>query len=175
MAQVSAGDAAAFGDLYDRFRRRAYRAARSVCRNDERAEDAVQEAFLSIWRGRAGYVSERGKVEAWLLAVVRYRAIAIARRHRIHATRQDGADLIESVPAPGDVVVQTVDRDEALRLRSVIARLPEAQRQVITLAFYGQLTHAEIGTRLGLPAGTVKARMRLGLQKLRGHVMRIHA
>lgn len=175
MARITAGSVDAFGELYDRYCVRALRLARSVCHDEARAEDAVQEAFISIWKSRASYLSQRGTVAAWLLTVVRYRALDIARRDRPHATHRASDDMLDAVPAPGDVVEQAESRAGALRVRLALARLPQAQREVIALAFYGQLSHTEIATRLGLPDGTVKGRMRLGLQKLRGDVERISA
>ena len=167
MARVKAGSVDAFEELYDRYCDRAYRVAWSVCRNQSRAEDAVQEAFLSIWKSPAAYLSQRGTVAAWLLTSVRYRAIDLARRNSKHADRRTGEQTLDSHPARGDIAEQTATRDEAHRLRALLTQLPDAQREVITLAYYGQLTHTEIATALDLPAGTVKGRMRLGLQKLR--------
>ena len=144
MGEVSAGSVAALGQLYDRFSSRAYRVAYSVCRDEGRAHDAVRDAFLHLWRTRTTSRRERGTVAAWLLTVVRDRAIDLARRDRDHATQRD-----------------TTDRLLAL------AALPDEQQEVIALAYYGQLSHTEIATQLRLPPGTVKDRMRLGLQKLR--------
>lgn len=170
MGQVKAGSAPAFGVLYDRFHIRAYRVAQSVCRDPGRAEEAVQEAFLSIWNTRATYEAERGTVAAWVLTVTRYRAIDAARRNGHHADRRTGDEAIHAVPAPGSVAEQVVGDAEADGLRVLLGELPEAQREVITLAFYGELTHSEIAAHLHLPPGTVKGRMRLGLQKLRRDV-----
>lgn len=175
MVEISAGDADAFGALYDRYCGRAYRVARSVCRNDSQAEDAVQEAFLSVWKGRTSYVSQRGTAAGWVLTVVRYRAIDIARRNRANAAHEASDATVEALPAPGDLADRAVAGAEADRLRFLLARLPDAQREVITLAFFGELTHAEIAAHLGLPPGTVKGRMRLGLQKLRGQLLQISA
>jgi RNA polymerase sigma-70 factor, ECF subfamily len=173
MRQIESGNTDAFEELYERYRARAHRVARSICHDDDRAEDAVQEAFASIWRGRAPYRLQRGSVAAWLLSVVRYRAIDVARRNGTHATRRAGEGLIESRSAPDDVADQAVARAEAARLHALLERLPEAQREVIALAFYRHLTHTEIATALGLPTGTVKSRVRLGLQKLRAEIEQV--
>lgn len=170
MRQIESGSAHAFEELYDRYRARAYRVARSVCRDDARAEDAVQEAFASIWRGRAPYRPSRGTVAAWLSSVVRYRAIDLARRNGTHTTHRAGEEVIQSCRAPDDVAGQAVAREDADRLHALLEGLPDAQREVITLAYYGELTHTEIATALGLPTGTVKGRMRLGLGKLRAGI-----
>lgn len=170
MAEVKAGSTDAFGALYDRYCYRAYRVAWSICRDDARTEDAVQEAFTSIWKSRAYYLSQRGTVAAWLLSAVRYRAIDVARRERKHADRRAGEDALYAHPAPGSIAEEAVAREDAHRLQDLLAQLPDAQREVITLSYYGELTHTEIATALNLPSGTVKGRMRLGLQKLRAGI-----
>ena len=167
MAETSEGSALAFSELYDRYSDRAYRLALSVCRDEGRAQDAVQDAFLSIWRNRSSYREERGTVAAWLMTAVRYRAIDVIRRAEHRTTRCFTNGHFEQQPAPEDVCEETLTREEARRLRTSMALLPDAQQEVITLAFYGQLTHTEIAAHLGLPEGTVKGRMRLGMQKLR--------
>jgi RNA polymerase sigma-70 factor (ECF subfamily) len=101
------------------------------------------------------------------MTVVRYRALDAERRNVKHAAHRAEEATIALLPAPGDVGEQQAARSDAAGLQAVLERLPDLQREVITLAFYGQLTHAEIATHLELPSGTVKGRMRLGLQKLR--------
>jgi RNA polymerase sigma-70 factor (ECF subfamily) len=167
MEEVIAGSADAFGELYDRYSARAFRVARSVCRDRGTAEDAVQEAFASMFRARTSYRSERGTVAAWIQTVVLSRAIDVSRVHSRHAARRAGDGALALVPAPGDVVRQAEASHDATRLRTALAALPEAQRMVITLAYYGGLTHVEIAEHLEVPFGTVKGRMRLGLEKLR--------
>jgi RNA polymerase sigma-70 factor, ECF subfamily len=167
MDAVSAGNVEAFTTLYDRYCQRAYSLALSVCHDDGRAQDAVQDAFLSIWNSRATYHSQRGTVAAWLLTVVRYRAIDLARSNGRHEHRRAGDEQLEHHAGPDDLPQETINRDGAKQLQASLALLPVLQEQVITLAFYGQLSHSEIATRLGLRPGTVKGRMRLGLQKLR--------
>lgn len=170
MKQVQSGDADAFEELYVRYAARAHRVAKSVCRDDGRAQDAVQEAFLSIWRSRATYRPQRGTVPIWLLSVVRYRAIDATRRNEKHAANRAGEHLLEAHAAPAEVADQAVARADAPRLHAILRRLPDAQREVIALAYYGQLSHTEIATRLDLPPGTVKGRMRLGLEKVRADI-----
>jgi RNA polymerase sigma-70 factor (ECF subfamily) len=168
MKQIRSGQADAFEELYDRYAARAYRVARSVCSDHGRAEDAVQEAFAAVWHNRAAYLNERGTVAAWLLSVVRYRSIDIIRRDAKHANHQAGEEMILSRREPGENMAdRVVARIDAGRLHALLQRLPDYQREVIVLAYYGELTHREIAAELGLPAGTVKGRMRLGLEKLR--------
>ena len=167
MAEVSAGSVESFGDLYDRYCDRAYRVAWAVCRDDGRAQEAVQDGFLAVWKSRAGFRPQRGTVAAWLLTMVRHRAIDLARSNGKHAARRASDRQLDELPATDDPVEDVVRRDDAQRLQEALARLPDAQAEVITLAYYGQLSHAEIAAQLSLPPGTVKGRMRLGLQKLR--------
>jgi RNA polymerase sigma-70 factor (ECF subfamily) len=175
MAKVSAGSMDSFVELYDRYCDRAYRVARSVCRDEGCAQEAVQDGFLSVWNSRVSYRAEKGTVAAWLLTVVRYRAIDIARSNRRHASRRETDDQLMGLSGVDDPFEIAVRRDDTQRLQASLAMLPDAQAEVITLAYYGQLSHTEIAAHLGLPAGTVKGRMRLGLQKLRAEIERAAA
>jgi len=127
----------------------------------------VQDAFVSIWLSRSTYRSERGAVAHWAMSIVRNRAIYLARR-RSKVRELDGArtrleEQVSRDDVPGDFDART----KADQLRLQLTRLPQAQQQVIQLAFFGDLTHREIASRLALPPGTVKGRIRLGLRKLR--------
>ena len=170
LAEIASGSGEAFEELYRRFYAPAYRVARSICHDDGRAEDAVQEAFTAIWRSAGTYRSERGPVAAWLLSLVRYRAIDVARANTKHAGKRADEDDAALRAVPGVMADEVVDRDSAANLKTLLRELPDAQREVVTLAFYGQLTHTEIAAKLRLPSGTVKGRMRLGLHRLRVNV-----
>ena len=171
MLRVREDDADAFGELYDRYAGLAFRVARSVCHDVGRAEEAVQEGFLSIWRGRTRYRPESGSVKGWALSIVRNRAIDSVRRD----TAERQPELVEATtPAvdtksasPPDAVIA---KNEGDALRAFMSRLPDSQSEVITLAFFGGLTHSEIAEQLSLPPGTVKGRMRLGMHKLRAEM-----
>jgi len=164
MFQLQQGDASAFQELYDRHARTAMRVARSV--RADLGEDAVQEGFVSVWRSRDTYRSMQGSVQAWILAIVRRRALDLVRfeTHRAATTSDRGLD---AKPAPGVLEHDVVAAEDAKRLREMIRDLPPLQREVIGLAYFAGLTHVEIAARLRLPAGTVKGRMRLGMTKLR--------
>ena len=157
----------AFGALYDRFGARALRLASATTRDTARAEDIVQDAFLSVWRSRAGYRPDYGSVGGWIMGVVRNRAIDAHRRHSRHDTRRADEQYADAQAARGSLDESVGERDDAARLRAALARLPDAQRDVITLAYFGELSATEIASELSLPLGTVKGRMRLGLDKLR--------
>jgi RNA polymerase sigma-70 factor (ECF subfamily) len=167
MRAVQAGERSALGELYDRFASRAYRTAFSVCHDRECAQDAVQDAFVSMWSSRDTYEPARGSVVGWAMSIVRHRAIYLARRRSL-AVGLDGKEArLDEQPASDDVPTDFVARADAERLNGLLARLPRAQREVIRLGFFDGLTHEEIACRLALPPGTVKGRMRLGLTKLR--------
>ena len=171
MARVQSDDADAFEALFDRFGFRAQRVAYAISRDHHRAEDITQEAFLSAWRGRDGFRPQQGSVAAWLLGIVRNRAIDSVRRDRRHDDRPAADWEVERqqamVPAADDAVAE---RQQAAELRLTLARLPAAQRDVIVLAYFGELSTSEIAAELDLPLGTIKGRMRLGLKKLRAGV-----
>ena len=168
--RIATGDDEAFAELYDRFGARAHRVALAVSRDDGRAEDAVQEAFISVWRSPGLYRSARGTVASWVLTVVRNRAIDLSRRTGTHRDPRADADLLATSSTAEDVAAEAIANADAPRLRALLAQLPDAQQEVIVLAFYGQLTHTAIARHLDLPAGTVKGRLRLGLRKLRAEI-----
>jgi RNA polymerase sigma-70 factor, ECF subfamily len=175
MSQVKDGSVDAFEELYDRYCDRTYRVAWSICHDQGLAQDAIQEAFLSIWKNRTAYQPQRGTVATWLFTIVRYRALDVARRDHKHASRRAGEHTLPAHLTSGKLAEQVTSRKEAHRLQTLLTRLPDAQREVITLAFYGQLTHTEIATVLGLPEGTIKGRIRLGLHELRQAIDQVAA
>jgi len=165
MGRVQADDIRAFEQLYDRHAQCAFRVARSVCRDSGRAEDAVQEGFLRVWRGRMTYRSTYS-FRSWAMQIVRNRAIDVSRHEgcRPQVAEQRGD---EAEPVCASVAEQVLAHTEAQELRATLRHLPGAQSEAITLAFFGQMTASEIAQRLSVPTGTVKSRIRLGLQKLR--------
>jgi RNA polymerase sigma-70 factor (ECF subfamily) len=175
MARIQAGSSDAFEALFDRYRDRSYRISRAVCHERGRSEDAVQEAFISIWRSRDKYRAQQGTVAAWLLSVVRNRAIDAVRSHDRHAARRADEDRLDHHAASDDVAAQVAARIDAERMRLLLTQIPETQQEVIKLAYYGELSHTEIASRLELPPGTVKGRMRLGMGKLRAELDRTGA
>ncbi len=167
MREVQAGEHLALAELYDRFASRAYRTAFSVCHDRDCAQEAVQDAFVSMWSSRATYTPARGSVIGWAMTIVRHRAIYLARRRSDVAGLDEGAARLDDEPARDDVPADFAARSETQQLAALLAQLPPAQREVIRLGFFDGLTHEEIARQLALPPGTVKGRMRLGLTKLR--------
>jgi RNA polymerase sigma-70 factor (ECF subfamily) len=135
------------------------------------AEDVVQEAFLSLWRSGARYDRTRGSVRTWVLGIVHNRAIDSLRRNLRHDTRRAGDEGIEErFEAKDRTDLQAAHSEEAAEVRIALDALPEEQSKAIELAYFGGFSHSEIATMLEMPIGTVKGRIRLGLDKLRGQL-----
>ena len=166
VALCARSDQVALAELYDRYGRVAYGLAVRVLRDEALAEDAVQEAFLAIWRGAARYIPERGKASTWILTVVHRRAVDLVRREQRRRTEQLPETEIEtSTGTPSDEAVWL--RLERERVQAALAALPDRQREAIELAYYGGFTQSELAERLGEPIGTIKSRMFTGLARLR--------
>jgi RNA polymerase sigma-70 factor, ECF subfamily len=171
LERIAAGDPRAFEALYDRHGGAAYSLALHITGDRGRAEDVTQEAFLSVWRSRERYDPARGAVKSWLLGVVRNRSIDDLRRHGRHARhRASDEGLEEYAEAAERTDAQALLRDDARAVREALDGLPPDQRAAIELAYFGGLSHTEIARALRVPVGTVKGRMRLGLEKLRGRL-----
>ena len=168
MASAQGGDEGAFEALYDRHGGAAYSLAYRIVGTRAAAEDATQDAFLSIWRSQRHYRAERGSVRSWILRIVRNQTIDSLRRSRVHDRRRASGEAIEETePTPKRTDAEVLRRDEARAIRAALERLPAQQVRVIELAYFGGYTHTEIAEMLDTPLGTVKGRMRLGLDKLR--------
>jgi len=142
-----------------------------MCGNRVAAEDVTQEAFLAIWRSGARYDRARGSVRTWVLGIVHNRAIDSLRRSVVHDRRRASDEGIEErFEAKERTEAEVARRDEARSVRELIDELPAEQSRVIELAYFGGFTHTEIAEMLKTPIGTVKGRMRLGLEKLRARL-----
>jgi RNA polymerase sigma factor (sigma-70 family) len=164
VALVQRGDEAALGELYDRYGRPAYALAVRVLRDDALAEDAVQEAFLSVWRTAGRFVPERARAGTWIMTLVHRRAVDLVRREEHRRV-----EPLETAPEPqaGSTEESAWLRLEGERVRSALRQLPDQQRETIELAYYGGFTQSELADRLGQPLGTIKSRMFAGLTRLR--------
>lgn len=169
MNLVHDGDMGAFEVIFDRHADFAYSLAHRMCGRRAMAEDAVQEAFLSLWRARNRFDPARGSVRAWVTSAVRNRAVDALRAERAKAGKdvQDD-DAVERVAGAQRTEDEVQRREDRREIRAALDALPAEQRQVIELAYFGGLTHTEIAEKLSLPPGTVKGRMRLGLNRMRG-------
>ena len=164
VALVARRQESALAELYDRHGRIAYGLALRVLRDPALAEDAVQEAFLAVWRGADRFMPERGSASAWLLTLVHRRAVDVVRREE-----RRRAEPLDELAEPPAAVQQ--DRTGELLQREVVQdalrRLPDEQRIALELGYYGGLTQSELAERLGQPLGTIKSRMFTGLSRLR--------
>ena len=171
MRLVADLDAGAFEVLYDRHVAAVYALCRRMVRSTAQADDICQEALLSVWRSGGRYDPRRGSVRSWMLSITHNRAIDQIRRSRRHDDRQIHDDaLAERMPAGDSTDDEALGRIEADATGSALRGLPDSQRAVIELSFYSGYSHAEIADRLEVPLGTVKGRMRLGLEKLQGQL-----
>ena len=171
MQLVQSGDPQAFEVVYDRHGGAAFSLAYRIVGHRAGAEDVTQEAFLSIWRSRLRYEPGRGSVRTWVLGIVHNRAIDGLRRNLVHERRRASIEGIEERrEAPERTDVEAARREEARTVRTALDTLPDEQKRTIELAYFGGFTHSQIAEMLELPVGTVKGRMRLGLEKLRGQV-----
>jgi RNA polymerase sigma factor (sigma-70 family) len=160
---IAAGDERALGALYDRFGRVAYGVAVRILRDPALAEDAVQEAFLAVWRSAESYRRERAKPATWILTLVHRRAVDLVRRE----DRRRGDPFDEAPHTAGDVADEADVRQQRTAVQKALLRLPAEQREALELAYYGGYTQSELAERLGVPLGTIKSRMFAGLTRLR--------
>ncbi|CAA9489948.1 MAG: hypothetical protein AVDCRST_MAG53-1539 [uncultured Solirubrobacteraceae bacterium] len=171
MQYVRRGEAVAFEIVYERHSTAAFSLAYRMTGSRNGAEDVVQEAFLSLWRSNARYDRSRGSVRTWVLGIVHNRAIDALRRSVVHDRRRASDEGIEErFEAKDRTDVEVARRDEAREVREALTTLPPEQCKVIELAYFGGFTHTEIASMLKTPIGTVKGRMRLGLEKMRAQL-----
>jgi RNA polymerase sigma-70 factor (ECF subfamily) len=172
LVRVGGRDKRAFEAFYDRFERRAFSLAYRIVGERSLAEDIVQEGFLSIWKNAGRYDPSRGSAGAWALGIVRNRSIDVLRSRASRTPDLDHDDeaTLENRASALKTEEQAMQREEGREIRSKLSELPEKQSKVIGLAFYGGFSQTEISDLLELPLGTVKGRMRLGMEKLRGEL-----
>lgn len=163
LARVARGDEAALGEVYDRFGRVAYGLALRIIRDERLAEDAVQEAFLAVWRQAASFDPARASARTWVLTLVHRRAVDLVRREE--RRRADALDP-EIEPSGSSAADDAELRSRRAQVQGALAQLPDDQRRPIELAYYGGLSQSELAEQLDLPLGTVKSRMFTGLKRL---------
>ena len=172
---VASADARAFAALYDRHSRAAYWLAYRTTGGRQAAEDLTQDAFLKVWRSAGGYRPERGSVRTWILSIVHNRGIdgfrSASSRRRTQEKAETEAVALAERHEPGEAFAEAWRGYRRERLREALGALPREQREAVALAHLHGRTQTEIAVQLGLPLGTVKGRMRLGLKKLREHLV----
>jgi len=172
MPWIAEKDPEAFEVFYDRHGGVSYSLAYRVLGDRNAAEDCIQEAFISIWRSGARFDSTRGSVRSWTLSIVRNRAIDALRSKAGKAPKLtfDDDAILESRPAEEQTEDEAIRHETADEVRGAISQLPEEQSKVIEMAYFGGFSQSEIAGMLSIPLGTVKGRMRLGLEKIRGEL-----
>jgi RNA polymerase sigma-70 factor (ECF subfamily) len=174
MERLSSRDLNAFEALYDRYADLVFSVALRVVGDTHVAEDVTQDVFLRVWRRPEHFDLRRGRFVTWLLSIARNRSIDERRsysrrlRHEALPSAEDEEDVLPSADVRDDPAVATVLSDERRAVRKAMEVLPPEQRLAIQLAYFGGLTQQEIANKLGQPLGTVKTRIRLGMQKMRG-------
>ncbi len=166
------GNVKAFEVIYDRYSARVFGLALRVTGSRREAEEATQDAFISVWRAARSYDTSRGTVKTWILSMVRNRSIDCLRREARHARDLEIDDArVGRLEAAERTEEQVANRDESRRTRQLLLCLPTDQRRVIELAYFKGMTQAEIAANLGAPLGTIKGRQRLALTKMHQKLM----
>ena len=165
LSLVATSDEDALAELYDRFGGVAYGLALRILRDEALAQDAVQEAFLSVWRTADRFLAERARASTWILTIVHRRAVDLVRREDIRR-----GEPLEAAPEP--TAAETVEGEATLGfqrrvVQEALRRLPPDQREALELGYYGGLTQSQVAEQLGQPLGTIKSRMFTGLARLR--------
>jgi RNA polymerase sigma-70 factor (ECF subfamily) len=172
MPLIGEKDPEAFEVFYDRHGGVAYSLAYRIVGEKAAAEDVTQEAFISIWRSGARFDRARGSVRSWMLSIVRNRAIDALRSRAGKAPKLtfDDDAVLEQRPSGELTEEEAMRRETAGEIRGALGELPGEQSKVIEMAYFGGFSQSEISRMLGVPLGTVKGRMRLGLEKIRGEL-----
>jgi RNA polymerase sigma-70 factor, ECF subfamily len=171
LQQVATGDSDAFRRFYERYASLTFTFALRVLGSRSDAEDLLQEVFIQVWRQAQNYSPERGSPEAWLITMTRSRAIDKLRSMHKRGMSPLSLDDPSGLEGGTQGKPATQPSEAKLTVQGVLAKLPETQRTVLELAYFDGLTQSEIASRLGEPLGTVKTRMRTGLERLRGFLV----
>jgi RNA polymerase sigma-70 factor, ECF subfamily len=175
---IARSNSEAMSELYDRYGSLVYGLALQSTGETATAEEVTQETFLSVWQNAASYQPEKGKVRTWLASIARNRSIDLLRRK--YSRRENNLYSLEDMPSfalPADENIENeLDLHAQQRIvRQALAQLPLEQRQALALAYFRGMTHTQIAHALKQPLGTVKTRIRLGMQKLRQFLQEEHA
>ena len=168
VARVTEGDGGALEALYARYGRACYGLARRILTDEQLAQDAVQEVFLTVWRDASRFDASRGGFSTWLLSMTHHKAVDSVRREENLRKRRTTADALEhresDAPRVDDAVWSLLRRE---RVREVLATLPDPQREALTLAYFGGYTQREIAGLTDTPLGTVKTRMLAWMRRMK--------
>lgn len=161
--RMAARDCEAFTEFYDRYSSRMFGLVLKMTSRRCEAEDVLQETFWQVWSRASQFDGRRGSPLVWLVQIARSRAIDHLRRRRSHQRTTEPHDVATS----GQVLDNIEQEDLAIQAQDALSNLPQEQNEVIRLAFFGGLTHEEIARQRSIPLGTVKTRIRRGMQSLR--------
>ncbi len=169
LAHIASGDEAAFGALYDRFSPGLFSLVLRMMHDEKEAEDVLQEGFAHIWRRASTYDAARSSPFTWAVMILRNKAIDRLRvRQRLERTMEKATVEFSHFPEADETTAGEAERrDDGALVRSALTQIPAEQQQAVELAFFSGLTHEQIAEKLGTPLGTIKARIRRGLLKLR--------
>ena len=171
LGRVGGGDASALEQLYERYVRQCFGLALRMLGEPALCEEVVQEVFLKVWTQPSSYSSQKGKFASWLLSVVHHRCIdELRRRSRTEVALEDPStgNILSTVQDPEPQPVEQIwTREVQSVVRAALVQIPQNQRQVLELAYFTGLSHSQIAAKLDQPLGTVKTRIRLGMQSLR--------
>jgi RNA polymerase sigma-70 factor (ECF subfamily) len=175
IARVAAGDEQAFGTLYDRFSPGLYSLVLKMMRDEKEAEDALQDGFAHIWRRASTYDPARSSAFTWAVMILRNKAIDRLRvRQRQERTIDKATTEFSHFPEADEAAAGEAERrDQGALVRSALLQIPAEQKQAVEMAFFSGLTHEQIADKLGAPLGTIKARIRRGLLKLREYLQEV--
>ena len=168
--QIGAGDQKAFGILYERYTTLVFSLAVKIADSHETAEDITLDVFTQIWKNAKKYHPEKGSVKGWIASLARYRSIDTLRRHKVRSdiNRPQWSDVqLEKIPSNDNTGEALELAETRKKVSNAIAKLPEDQQEVLAMAYFKGYTHRQIAEALNEPLGTIKTRIRLGLQKLR--------
>jgi RNA polymerase sigma-70 factor, ECF subfamily len=167
LARVAGGDQDAFAELYDQTASRVLGLVQRLLVDHAQSEEVTQEVFLEIWQTAPRYAADRGSALTWILTMAHRRAVDRVRASEASRQRDLRIGVRDHVVGHDEVAEQAEIRLENVRVERALSRLSEAQREAVTLAYYGGLTQREVSDRLGVPLGTVKTRLRDGMIRLR--------
>src|SRR5215203_4908097 len=168
---AEAGDADAFATLYDRHSRSAFSLAYRMMGDRQAAEDLAQDAFIKVWRNAASYRAERGSVRTWILSMVHNRGIDQLRSSASRRRTQERIEASAPRSQPSEAFAETWRNSRRDQIRQALKALPAEQSKILELSYFCGYTHVEIAGFLNIPLGTVKGRLRLGLEKMRGSLL----
>ena len=168
--RIAGQEKSALEVLYARYTSPVYSLAMFMLKHQALAEEVTQNIFLNIWLKAASFKADRGQPKSWIMSVAHHKIVDVIRSRRRAITMTEPADyeILEKIPAGGASTEEQVERNlDRERIMKALATLPEAQSEVIKLAYFEGFSQSEMAERLEQPLGTVKTRVRLAMQKLR--------